>query len=65
MSDGGLCLYMLTKLETPYIWLKLLGIDLTCHEILLFKGVAFRLQECPTISPWRLFMSLKLFELVV
>jgi hypothetical protein len=44
------------------VWLFLSGTNLICQETLLLQDAGFKLQECPSMSPRRMFMLSTLFE---
>ena len=56
--------HVLSRPQVPEVWPVLIGTNLTLDEIILFEEAGFRLQECPSMSPRRLFTSSKLFEVV-
>jgi hypothetical protein len=48
--------------QVPDIWPVLSGTNLTHEETLLLQDAGFKLQERPSMSPWRMFALSNLFE---
>jgi hypothetical protein len=51
--------------QVPDIWPVFIGTNLTCQETLFLQDAGFKLHECPSMSPRRMFTLSNLFEALV